>query len=370
MVSSCFEELRLDALRAPPRPPRPALRPRRAGALASSVIPPRSSSSEGDFPGTLSVPAAARASRSAAVPVVRAPTCAPTARRRPAPPGAELLLADIAAASAAENVTTSAASAEASDPPRPRAAAGAPVRRRTGAARTCLCPGPSPAIPATQRRSAQAHFRDHRPGRFSLVQGAFERGSPVDASSAWSSGEVSGGANSFFLFRCPLPEESVPLSLPSANRIEIMGVEVQTLKPGDGKSFPKAVSAAPFSRWHCGACSSERLLSTRLFARSGTEAGDALQRHARVEWPGAQASCALAVFLHGCARERALTVNRACTDQCAHVPDAGHTRSSTRHTSATSPSASPSASGRWDSLLRARQRGRSTFSRGFLGAAH
>ena len=140
----------------------------------------------------------------------------------------------------------------------------------------------------------------------------------------------------------------------TGNRIEIMGVEVQTLKPGDGKSFPKAVSAAPFSRWHCGACSSERLLSTRLFARSGTEAGDALQRHARVEWPGAQASCALAVFLHGCARERALTVNRACTGQCAHVPDAGHTRSSTRHTSATSPSASPSASGRWDSLLRAR----------------
>jgi hypothetical protein len=203
VVSSCFEELRLDALRAPPRPPRPALRPRRAGALASSVIPPRSSSSEGDFPGTLSVPAAARASRSAAVPVVRAPTCAPTARRRPAPPGAELLLADIAAASAAENVTTSAARAEASDPPRPRAAASAPVRRRTGAASTCLCPGPSPAIPATQRRSAQAHFRDHRPGRFSLVQGAFERGSPVDASSAWSSGEVSGGANSFFLFPMP-----------------------------------------------------------------------------------------------------------------------------------------------------------------------
>jgi len=26
----------------------------------------------------------------------------------------------------------------------------------------------------------------------------------------------------------------------TANRIEIMGVEVQTLKPGDGKSFPKA----------------------------------------------------------------------------------------------------------------------------------
>ena len=36
-----------------------------------------------------------------------------------------------------------------------------------------------------------------------------------------------------------------------------MGVVVQTvtqtLKPGDGKSFPKAMSAAPFLRWHCGA---------------------------------------------------------------------------------------------------------------------
>jgi hypothetical protein len=95
-----------------------------------------------------------------------------------------------------------------------------------------------------------------------------------------------------------------------------MGVDVQTIRPGDGKTFPKTVECSPLghlpaatvprARWLSPTCGSDdgadfdshnpppSLRPSRASLglpraanlTTGPEAGDALCRHASVQWPG------------------------------------------------------------------------------------